>query len=269
MSSRTAQIRRAAPSLLRVGFAQAVAYRGEFLIWILSTNMPLVMLLLWTAVAAEAPVGRFGEAEFVAYFLATLIVRLLTSSWVVWELNFEIRQGTLGMRLLKPMHPFLVYAADNVAAIPMRVLVSLPIAVVALVWVGSAQLTSDPLLWAMLPVSLAGAWLMTFCVMALIGTLGLFWESSISVFELWLGLFFVLSGYVLPLELLPEWLWNVARWLPFRFLLSFPVEVGLGLVDRAAAWRGLAVQWLYVGVFLFCALRLWKAGLRRYQAYGG
>jgi len=268
-AARLAQIRRAVPSLLRVGFAQAVAYRGEFLIWILSTNMPLVMLLLWTAVAAEAPVGRFGEAEFVAYFLATLIVRLLTSSWVVWELNFEIRQGTLGMRLLKPMHPFLVFAADNVAAIPMRVVVSLPIAAVALWAVGRSQLTADPLLWAMVPVSLAGAWLTTFCVMALIGTLGLFWESSISVFELWLGLFFVLSGYVVPLELLPPWLWDVARWLPFRFLLSFPVEIALGLVHRDQAWLGLAVQWAYAAVFLFSALRLWKAGLRRYQAYGG
>ncbi|WP_373048837.1 ABC transporter permease [Vulgatibacter sp.] len=267
--SRVAEIRRATPTLLRVGFASAIAYRSEFLVWILATNMPLVMLLLWTAVAAEAPVGRFGETEFIGYFLATLIVRLLTGSWVVWELNFEIRQGTLGMRLLKPMHPFLVFAADNLAAIPMRVLVSLPIAAGALFWVGRETLTGDLLLWAAVPVALLGAWLMTFCVMALIGTLGLFWESSLSIFELWLGLFFVLSGYILPLELLPEWLWAVARWLPFRFLLSFPVELMLGLVDREGLAVGLCVQWLYVAFFLVAGLRLWAAGLKRYAAYGG
>lgn len=262
-------LRRSAPTLLRVGFASAVAYRSEFLIWVLATNMPLVMLLLWTAVAKEAPVGRFGEAQFVAYFLATLIVRLLTGSWVVWELNFEIRQGTLAMRLLKPIHPFLVYAADNVAAVPLRALVSLPIAVGALLWAGHGQLTSDPVQWIVLPLSLLGAWAMTFCVMALIGTLGLFWESSISVFELWLGLFFVFSGYILPLELLPGWLWNIAKWLPFRYLLSFPVETCLGLIDRGATLEALLVQWLYVGVFLWGALALWKRGLKRYQAYGG
>ena len=94
-------------------------------------------------------------------------------------------------------------------------------------------------------------------------------RNSISVFDLWLGLFFIFSGYILPLELLPGWLWAVAQWLPFRFLLSFPVEVMLGLVDGPAMWRGFAVQWGYVAFFGVVCLRLWKAGLRRYAAYGG
>ena len=46
---------RALPTLLRVGVAETVAYRAEFLVWILTTTLPLVMLGLWTSVAAEAP----------------------------------------------------------------------------------------------------------------------------------------------------------------------------------------------------------------------
>ena len=66
---------RAFPTLLRVGFSEAVAYRAEMLIWVLATTMPLVMLALWSAVAREAPIGRFGQSEFTAYFLADFIVR--------------------------------------------------------------------------------------------------------------------------------------------------------------------------------------------------
>ena len=73
------------PTLLRVGFADAVAYRSEFFIWILTTNMPLVMLLLWTAVARDAPLARLGTVEFTAYFLMVLVVRMLTGAWVVWD----------------------------------------------------------------------------------------------------------------------------------------------------------------------------------------
>ena len=65
---------RAVPTLLRIGFAEAVAYRAEFVVWLLATNMPLVMLALWTAVARDGPVGRYGQAEFTAYFLAALVV---------------------------------------------------------------------------------------------------------------------------------------------------------------------------------------------------
>jgi hypothetical protein len=75
------RIVRAFPTLLRIGFAEAVAYRAEFVIWMLTTTMPLVMLALWTAVAREGPFGRFTQADFVAYYLAALIVRTLSSSW--------------------------------------------------------------------------------------------------------------------------------------------------------------------------------------------
>lgn len=268
-AGRGGELWRALPTLFRVGFAEAVAYRAEFLVWVLATNMPLVMLLLWTAVAAEAPVGRFGEAEFVAYFLAALVVRLLTGSWVVWELNFEIRQGTIGMKLLRPIHPLLVYAIDNVAALPLRALVSLPVAVGALVWVGHGQLASDPALWIVTPLAIAGAWAMTYCATAFIGTLGFFWDSSMSLFQLWLGFFFVFSGYILPLELLPAWLYDVVRWLPFRYLLSFPVETILGLVDRQEALVALGIQWAYTAGFLAMALWAWRKGLARYAAFGG
>lgn len=222
---------RGVPTMLRVGFAEAVAYRAEFLVWILTTNTPLVMLLVWSTVAAEEPLGRLGGEELGAYFLAVLIVRLLTGSWVVWDLVYEIRQGELAMRLLRPIHPFVSYAAENLAALPIRALVSLPVAGAALLWLGAEQLTSDPWGWAVVPVSIAGAWLITFFTMAAIGSLGLLWESSLSVYQLWLGLFFVLSGYTIPLELFPAWMAGAIHWLPFRFLLSFPVEVMLGLVD--------------------------------------
>jgi ABC-2 type transport system permease protein len=260
---------RAIPTLFRVGFAGAIAYRSEFIVWILATNMPLVMLALWTAVARDGPIGRFGGKEFTAYFLATLIVRQLTGSWVVWEMNMEIRQGTLAMRLLRPIHPFLSYAIDNLAALPFRALIALPVAAFALVWTGGGQITRDPVLWAIVPFAIAGAWLVTFAAMLVIGTLGLFFESSLAVYDLWLGLFFVFSGYLMPLELLPPWLHAIIRATPFPYVLAFPVETILGLSSRAASLSSLGVEWAYAVVLLGLALLLWRRGLTRFAAYGG
>src|SRR5512147_1518425 len=137
--------------MLRVGLAEAVAYRAEFLVWLLSTNMPLVMLALWSAVARDAPVGRFGQADFAAYYLAALVVRLNAGAWVIWELNFEIRQGTLAYRLLRPIHPLFAYAASNVGVMPMRFLITVPIAVGAVLLIGARHFTHDPLLLALFP----------------------------------------------------------------------------------------------------------------------
>jgi ABC-2 type transport system permease protein len=257
------------PVLLRVGFADAVAYRVEFLIWILTTNMPLVMLALWGAVAKDAPVGGFGQEDFVAYFLTSLLVRLLTGSWVGYELNNDIRQGTLAMRLLRPIHPLVAYSAENIAAIPLRGLVTLPLIVLMLVISGGSHLTHDPLLVLAFVVAVAGAWLMTFLIQACIGAAGLHLDSANSLAELYFGLFSVLSGYLIPLELFPSWLVKVTHALPFRYQLGFPVELLIGHLSRAEALRELGFQFAWLAAWGLILKTLWRTGIKRYASYGG
>jgi len=259
---------RAYPALLRTGFAAAVAYRAEFVIWMFSTNMPLIMLALWAAVARSGPVGAYTQRGFAAYYLSTLLVRLLTGSWVVWELTMEIRQGDLAMRLLRPLHPLIAYSAENLAAVPLRGIVAIPV-VSILLWTARGQLGHDPILWLLLMPALLGAWLLTFLVMALIGTLALYLESATSIFEAWLGISAVLSGYLVPLDLFPQAVQRIALVLPFRFLLSFPVELMLGKHGRGEALALLGGQWLYVAFALLATNLVWRAGLRRFSAYGG
>jgi len=260
---------RALPTMLRVGLAGAVAYRAELLVWLLSTNMPLVMLALWSAVAREAPVGRFDQADFVAYYLAALVVRLMTGAWVVWELTFEIRDGTLAYRLLRPIHPLVAFAAENVAAMPLRLALALPVAGLALWFTAGDRLTRDPLLLCLFPLTVLGGWLITFLAMAIVGTLAFRLDSATSLFEIWMGLFGIFSGYLVPLELFPPWVAALARLLPFRSMLGFPVEMIIGHLTRGQALLELAVQWGWIAGLFLGARYAWRAGLRHFAAFGG
>ena len=260
---------KAFPTLLRVGFADAVAYRAEFLIWILTTNMSLVMLALWNAVARESPVGPYGQRQFVAYFLCTLVVRLLTGSWVVWEMNYELRQGLLAFRMLRPVHPMVHYAAENLAALPVRAAFALPIAVASLFAMGADQVTHDPVLLATFVASVLLAWLINFLAMAIVAVPGFYVESSVSLFQVWFGLYVVLSGYIVPLDLFPGWLAELAKVLPFRFMLSAPVETLLGRFDRLGALAHLGASAAWAAGLLAALVLFWRAGVRRFNAYGG
>lgn len=260
---------RAYPTLLRVGLSEVVAYRAEFLVWILTTNMPLVMLAIWHAVAADGPVGRFDQKQFTAYYLAVLAVRLLTSTWVVWQMSMEIRDGSLSAKLLRPLHPLIAYSADHLAAVPMRVLVISPILVLLLVVAGDRLVVRDPVLVAIVIASLLGAWLLIFFTMVLLGSLTFFVESALGLFELWLAVHAILSGYLLPLESLPGWFQGIARVLPPRFMLGFPVETLIGMETRSQALIELGAQWAYIAVFFVASMAVWRAGVRRFAAYGG
>ncbi|HEX8793246.1 MAG TPA: ABC-2 family transporter protein [Polyangiaceae bacterium] len=261
---------RAFPTLLRTGFADAVAYRAEMIVWILATTMPLVMLALWTAVAQNQPIGRYGQAQFVAYFLATFIVRQLASSWAFYEMNFEVRNGTLAMRMLRPVHPLWAYAAESLASMPFRALVSVPFAIVALAVVGRDAVTHDPGAWALWAVSILGAWLITLSVNLVIGCFAFFMESSMKLMDAWLVFFFVLSGYLIPIELFPGRLRAIVDWLPFRYQIGLPVEIMTGVhTSYAEILQLLARQWGWVVLGLGATYLAWRRGLRQFAAYGG
>ena len=269
LGSEIGRAAKAFPTLLRVGVSEVVAYRAEFLVWILTTNMPLVMLAIWHAVAADGPVGRFDQRAFTAYYLGILAVRLLTSNWAVWQLSMEIKDGTLSAKLLRPIHPIFALCADHLSAVPMRAAVISPIVAILLATGWDRLLRHDPVLLLVLLASLVGAWLLIFFSMVLMGSLAFFVESALGIFELWLGVHAILSGYLIPLEALPHWVRGAAHVLPFRFMLGFPVETLVGLLDRRQALAALGAQWGYAMLFGALALRVWRLGLRRFAAFGG
>jgi ABC-2 type transport system permease protein len=142
--------------------------------------------------------------------------------------------------------------------------------VAILIWTGwDRLLRHDGVLLLVLLASLVGAWLLIFFSMVLMGSLAFFMESALGIFELWLGVHAILSGYLVPLEALPHWVRGAADVLPFRFMLGFPVETLVGLLDRHEALHALAAQWGYIGLFALAALGVWRAGLSRFSAYGG
>jgi ABC-2 type transport system permease protein len=260
---------RAMPTLLRVGFAESVAYRAEMFVWVLSTTMPLIMMALWTAVAHEAPVKGFTSQSFVAYFLGAFVVRQITGAWAAWVINFEVRQGTLGMRLLRPISPLWSYAAENIAFMPLKLVVTVPVALLSLAIVGAQAVPRTVWGFGAFVLALVGGWCISFLANVAIGSLSLYMESSSKVMDVWLALYFVCSGYLYPVELFPPWAQVLVRWLPFYNQLGMPVELMTAAPGGAETLALLARQWMWVGLLLGLVLVLWRRGLKRFSAFGG
>ena len=269
MRSATSRTIRALPTLLRVGVAETVAYRAEFIVWILTTTQPLIMMSLWASVAKDGDYEGYSPSKFVGYYLATLLVRQLTGNWVAWQMMEEIRLGTMAMRLLRPIHPFITYTASHLAALPFRSIVALPLVVVLLVTSGRNALTHDPLQLAVLPLAIAMAWLITFAILFAIGSLAFFLTQTMAISTVYFGLFSLFSGYLLPLDLLPSPIARVAAWLPFRFTLSVPVELLTHGLDHGQVARLLGSQLAWTVALVVGALALWRAGVRRFESVGG
>jgi ABC-2 type transport system permease protein len=181
----------------------------------------------------------------------------------------EVRSGAMAMRLLRPVHPFFAFAASHLAALPLRSIIALPVAIALLATSGAHALTTDPVQLALFAPSVAIAWLLTFAFMFAIGALAFFLTQTMAIANLYFALFSLFSGYLLPLDLLPPWIAGLARWLPFRFMLSAPVELLTKPLDREHLARLIAGQLTWLAILLVVALGLWRAGVKRFEAVGG
>jgi ABC-2 type transport system permease protein len=259
---------KAMPTLLRVGVAETVAYRAEFLVWVLTTTQPLIMMSLMTFITRSRPFANYDASQFVAYYLATLIVRQLTGNWTAWQMMDEVRLGTLAMRLLRPIHPFFAYIAQQAAAIPFRAVIALPLAIILLVTSSGATLPHAGYQIALMPVSVALAWLVSFAVMFALGTLAFFMTQAMGVGNIYFGMFSLFSGYLLPLDLMPRVIAVMADYLPFKSMMFIPLQLitrpqslesCLHLLATQAAW--------FVGSWLF-AFFAWNRGIKRFESVG-
>jgi ABC-2 type transport system permease protein len=96
-----------------------------------------------------------------------------------------------------------------------------------------------------------------------------FWTTqSSNVFGLVSGIGQFLSGYIAPLALFPEQFRQVANLLPFRSLVSLPVEMLMGKLSWAEIGFGYAVTLIWLAIFTLIYRLAWRAGLRQYEAVG-
>ena len=100
--------------------------------------------------------------------------------------------------------------------------------------------------------------------------LSAFWLLEIStIVFIFYSFEYFLSGRLFPLELMPPWFQEIARWLPFTYEAWFPVAVWTGRVRGTEIAQGLMIQSAWVIIAFLGARLMWSAGLRRYQAVGG
>src|SRR4029079_2480236 len=113
----------------RAAWHLAMEYRLAVFIWMFSMVLPLIMLAGWLSIAEDGPVVRVGKTEFIAYYVAAILVRNLTGVWIIWDLDSDIRRGEMSFKLLKPLNPIVHYIAQSLSAKPLRLAVLIPMVV--------------------------------------------------------------------------------------------------------------------------------------------
>lgn len=251
-------------------FAATLQYRASLLIWMISHVLePLIYLIVWSTVSntGGGSVGDYTTGDFAAYFIVLMLVNHVTYTWIMYEFEYRIREGTFSVALLKPVHPIHSDIADNVSSkiitMPLMVLVAIGLVLIF-------HPVIAPPFWAVvaaLPVLILAFLLRFFLEWTL--AQAAFWTTRVgAINQMYFVLVLFLSGQIAPLTLFPAPVQIVATVLPFRWTISFPVELLLGRLTPADVLTGVGVQMAWLVAALGLMRWIWRAGVKVYSAVG-
>ena len=85
-------------------------------------------------------------------------------------------------------------------------------------------------------------------------------------FSLYLMLELLLSGRLVPMTLMPDWVQTLAWFLPFQWTFYFPIQTLVGDYSNAELLGGLGMQvfWILAGIGIFSFF--WRRAVKHYTA---
>ena len=231
---------------------------------------PVVYLVVWTTIARQqgGAVNGISTGEFAAYYIVWTLVRNMNIVFGAPFWEYRIREGRLAGDLIKPMyilHYDLAYFAGWKFVV---VGLWIPIAV-GLSAVFHPSLHPSALQIVVFICAIWGAYFVRSMFQGTIGMLNFWTTRGAAVFDLYMATEMLLSGRLVPLQLMPGWVQTLANFLPFKWTFGFPIEALVGHMSTGSLLLGLAAQVLWIGIGLLLFRVAWSAAIKRFSSVGG
>jgi len=256
-----------------IALKAGLEYRVNFYFSVAAAAAPVIIqTALWVALYGGDPGATlfgFTFAQMVAYTVIAQLVSRLVRTGFEYDINGDIRAGTLDRYLVKPVSYFsfrlFAFLGDKtVHSLVTGALLAAAVAALTL-FLGFRLTPGGAVLFL---AALALAFTLNFLVFWCVALAG-FWLTEIGfLFEAVRIVIIALSGGIFPLAVFGPTGEAVLGALPFRFTIQYPVELLLGRIRPAEALPGFLVALLWIASLFGLSRLLWSRGIRRFAAVG-
>lgn len=253
----------------------SLTYREHFITsFVTETLFFIILYFLWKAIyagnasASGDIAGLSLEEAYVSVSLAVCLIRCL-SGGIDWEMHFQMLQGDIIVRMVKPMNYMYQMLWMKVGGMMTNLVTYLiPVfIVISLLFPGVIHFRFNILVFV---VCMCISFLVMFTFEFIVGIFTFYTESvwGLSmVKDLIVGFF---AGVQVPIAFFPTWLKNIASILPFKSLYNDPLQIlmngGLGWSDYL---RVIGFQLFWLLVFWMLAKFMYAVMQKKIVVNGG
>jgi ABC-2 type transport system permease protein len=228
-----------------------------------------IFLQLWRVTYSETQAQALGGLTLpqMLWYLGVTESIVLSSPRVVYEVDQDVRTGTLAVQLIRPISYPMYRLWSSLGERLVRFSISFGLSAVLIIgFVGAIPVSLSGLLLFLTVLPLA--FILDFLVTFLIGLAAFWLEETSGLILIYSRLLWLLGGLLIPLELFPESWQPILHSLPFAIMVYGPARLFVQpTADRAIAL--LTQQTIALVILAIAVSWVYQAGVRRIHANGG
>jgi ABC-2 type transport system permease protein len=256
--------------VLFVSWQRIFIYREVTLLYLGFSLINILLGISVWVVAARSPVFNSDVplATFILYYILVIVFNPLVHSYTSGMISEQhIKRGELSVYLLKPFSYFGYILMLEIPWRIMQFLMSLPVAAILIILFRDTVVIRP---WVIMSAILLTpfAYLLSFLVQVMFAYLTFWFEESKGFLNLLEVATILFSGVGIPLFFFPPFLERVSLFLPFRYVLYFPVTVAMQQVNSTEFITSCSVMIVWILAAGIAVRWMWKKGVRQFTGEG-
>lgn len=246
------------------GFENVLIFKSNLMVQIFSRIVQVVLsIITWNAIYAGSNhkiIGGYSRDEMFGYLILASLLSILFTMEPVFNLSKQVKDGTISAWLIRPIS----INGESLANFIGSKLIFILIMIVYLVVTGT-----NNLMMAMFNiVYFLFAIVVWHELLYLIGLLS-FWLIQMWPLEPILkGFYLFLGGILFPLNILPQYLFNIVRFTPFSLVSSDLLQVVLNNGENTTMYIYIFSLAIWYLILRFLSIWLFKKGIRKFEGVG-
>ena len=255
-------------------FKAELAYKGNTIMFFCGQAVLIaVTYFLWRAIYSSSPnsvIEGFSFNHMIIYMLIAFLTELLVSTDVSSNIYREVKDGSIANNLTKPISycSRMMFQAIGVITFNFILVFVIAFTIITVIFYrmdGSINILNLLLYFVSCIFGIIIRFYYNYCFGLLSFKITNMWGLT----QIMQAIMRLLSGALIPLAFFPDIIRKIFEILPFGSIISTPTMIYLGKLSTGQILKGLGLQIIWIGVFMFFSKWMWNKLIKQLTILGG
>lgn len=259
-----------------LGLQNSLEYRMNFLLTLLSCLFPiLIQYFLWATIfegKQNTEVLGYKFDQIIVYSIFAALLSKLVATGFEYDVSNDVKSGQLSKFIVQPIGYFQYRISSFLGGkIPQIVIVTLILfiilALIKFFMHMEVEITIVRIVVFFLVVALSI--IMNFFIFYCLSTFSFWFLEVWGIFYTFSLLSSIASGGIFPLDMFGGTINKILNFLPFKYIVFFPINVINGKLPWEEIVNGIQMQFAWIFALFILSKLLWHKGMQRFESVGG